>query len=471
MRLQPSTVIPVHVASMLALLASSTHASELNVTNDASYRYGEHQTAINPRNPKNIVYATVGVGFTKECQEHSTDCQLVTATFGQGMKIPQARGIFENPKFTVVAAYSTLDGGKTWKRAIVPVSPAGHPNICCSGDPSVAVTRDGTFYISFDANDWGTPEHPLPDSGVGVSKSTDGGLTWGVPVLAGTAIDGPKLTSDPNTGMVYEASGGRDVVSSMDGVHWTKPEHEGSMGMSMSAANGEFATTFKTSGQAGIFGGRPNNDLCGTNPAPCVVFETSRDSGVTWSRHVAPVQNLSGSPFDQPMVAADPSKAGHFAIAVPADGKEFHVYQTRDSGNRWSNPVTITEDPTKHHYHAAMAYSRKGVLGLMWRSMQPAPGQTVSGVPAGGPGGGPGVPYNVWAVVSRDGGNSFSTPLKVSTKDSFAPESTMFGNAGDDYSSLSIEGDNVYVGWAQWMTGDERQGFLSLLRLSDFKAK
>jgi hypothetical protein len=456
---------------MLASMASSTHAAELNVTNDPKYRYGEHQTAVNPKNPKNIVYATVGVGFTKDCQEHSTDCQMVTATFGQGMKMPQARGIFENPKFTQVAAYSSFDGGKTWKRAVVPASPAGHPNICCSGDPSVTVTPDGTFYLSFDANDWGTPEHTLPDSGVGVSKSTDGGLTWGVPVLAGTKVDGPKVTSDPNTGMIYEASGGRDVVSSMDGVHWTKPQAEGGMGMTMSAAHGEFATTFKTSGQQGMFGGVPNNDLCGSNPAPCLVFETSKDSGATWSRHVMPVQNLSGSLFDQPMVAADPSTAGHFAVAVPAGGKEFHVYQTHDSGKTWSDPVTVTEDATKNHYHAAIAYSRKGALGIMWRTQQPAPGQKVSSDAPPGMPGRPRAPYNVWVVVSRDGGSNFSAPLKISATDSLAPESSMFGNAGDDYSSISIDGDNVYVGWAQWVTADERQGFLSSLRLGDFKSR
>ena len=121
-------------------------------------------------------------------------------------------------------------------------------------------------------------------------------------------------------------------------------------------------------------------------------------------------------------------------------------------------------------WRASLAFSHGGVLGLMSRTMQPAPGQVVTGAPAGGPGGGAGVPYNVWAAISLDGGATFSDALTVSSANSPAPESGMFGNAGDDYSALAVDGDSIYVGWADWRPG-ERQNYVSILRLGDFKKK
>jgi hypothetical protein len=475
-------------AALLAVAAASAPAAEINVTNDQKHRWGESQIAVNPKNPKNLVFATVGTSFTNDCQAHSPACEMVTADFGVGIPFPQARGIFTVPDFNVVAAFVSFDRGETWKRVAVPITPAGHPDITGPGDPSVTVTPDGTFYFSFDDNNWGTPEHALPNAGMGVVKSTDGGLSWSGPVLTGTPVDGPKITADPNTGTIYAASStylgphstgdanspkgkvnDRWLVSSTDGVHWTSPQPIGGFGMVTTAAHGLLATAFKTGGQS-MFAGA-NNELCGSAPTPCIVFETTKDSGATWSRHVMSVPKVSGSPFDQPLVAADPSKAGHFAVAIPNDGKEFQIYQTRDSGNTWMGPVTVTEDASKRHYHAAIAYSRQGVLGMMWRTMQPGAGQSApASAPAGGPGGGPAFPYNVWAVVSRDGGATFSEPLKVSSSDSPAPQAGAFANAGDDYSAIAVDGDYIYVGWADWRPV-ERQNFVNVLKLDEFKRK
>ena len=388
-----STLVGV-MAAFAAQAQTAAPSAEVNVTNDTKYSWGEAQIAVNPKDPNNIVFATVGVGFTKECQEKSPACKMVNADLGLGRPFPQPMGMFSTPKFNAVFAFTSFDRGKTWTRYDIPATPRDRPHIKESGDPSVTVTPDGTFYFSFDAFDWGTPEKALPAGGIGVSKSTDGGRTWSTPVLTGTPLDGPKITADPVTGTIYGHSSttlgprstgdpsapagtvmDRWLVSSKDGVTWTKPQPMGGGGHISSAAHGLLAAAFKTAASRSMFDA-PNNELCGSAPTPCTIFQTTGDGGATWSRHVMSVPNTH-SGFA--LVAADPAAKGHFAVGLSMkSGGEFHVYQTRDAGKSWSGPAIVTQDASKQHFHAWMAYSPKAVLGLMWRTRQPAPGQKLA---------------------------------------------------------------------------------------------
>src|SRR5439155_19743632 len=117
--------------------------NEVNVTRDPTYRWGESAVAVNPRDPNNIVIATVGVGFTNACQK-SPDCATVPVDFGIGRPFPQPRGMFSNPDFNRVYAFVTFDRGRTWKRHDVPVSPRSHPDLTGTGDPHVTAAPDGT---------------------------------------------------------------------------------------------------------------------------------------------------------------------------------------------------------------------------------------------------------------------------------------------------------------------------------------
>jgi hypothetical protein len=462
---------------------ADTPSIDINLSNDLTHRYGESQIAVNPKNSNNLVYVSLTTGFTYACQAaKSPDCEMVQAKIS-GFTVPQPRGDFTGHGFNSVSVFVSFDRGRTWQRATVPVHPPQHPDLNDWGDPSVTAVPDGTFYVSWDDLNWGSPENALPNAGVALSKSTDGGRTWSVPVLTGTPVDGPKLTADLNTGTLYEASSSnlgphatgdakspqgklwdRWLVSSKDGVHWTTPQPMGGFGSMMTAAHGMLATVFKTSGQRNMFNA-PNDELCGGAPTPCTVFETTKDGGATWSRHVMSVPSTYAG---QPMVAADSSKPGHFAVALGENsGKEFYVYQTSDSGNTWSGPATVTDDSTKSHYHSWMAYSPDGTLGIMWRTRLPGPGQTAAPVTEGF-GGGPALPYNVWAAISRDGGATFSQPFKVSSADSLAPQSGPFGNAADDYSSITLDREYAYVSWADWRPGD-RSAFFRAIKLVEFK--
>ena len=154
------------------------------------------------------------------------------------------------------------------------------------------------------------------------------------------------------------------------------------------------------------------------------------------------------------MVAADPSKAGHFAVALFTDADtQIAVYQTRDAGNTWSAPAKVTDDANKTHYHAWMAYSPKGVLGLMWKSRNAAPGGPTA------------APINVFAAISRDGGSTFSQPLRVNGEENAAPDPDPHATGGDDFSYLAMGMDELFVAYAT--TGD-RVGMLADVKFSAF---
>src|SRR5689334_17354585 len=77
---------------------------DLNATHDPRYRWGESAIAVNPRNPNNLVIASVGTGFTSTCQAKISECQTIPVELAPGFKFPQPKGMFERPDFNAIAA-------------------------------------------------------------------------------------------------------------------------------------------------------------------------------------------------------------------------------------------------------------------------------------------------------------------------------------------------------------------------------
>ena len=167
---------------------------------------------------------------------------------------------------------------------------------------------------------------------------------------------------------------------------------------------------------------------------PCVIFETSADHGATFTRHVVPVVNASSSPY--PLLTADPTHAGHYALTVlDATGTENQVYVTNDSGATWQGPTLVGEAPANPRFKPWLSYGASGQLALAWRTMHSDKS------------------YDVWAAIARSGGPNgavFGTPVRVSTVAAPYPNG-YYG--GDDYSFVSADKQYVHVGW-----GDSRSG-------------
>ena len=524
------------------VLPPGLRPTQLDLTNDQTHRYGEPEIAVNPRNPNNLVYFVMSNMLTYQCEEAGDpNCQLLPLS-------GTPAGQYNVPGWISTHVFVSFNRGRTWKEVSFPSIPAfrgfpgegaDHSDLLSMGDPMVTVTANGTFYLGWDSMNLGIiylppgyvfggvtvcpASTPLPgcptggliDGGIAVSRSTDGGRTWSTPVLTGTGVDRPWMTTDLSSGTVYEASSGfvdssmstgnpnlpifgngitdRWVVSSPDGVHWTNPAqlggcdtttipptcYSGSGGSNISAARGVLAAAFQAT----------NNPACmffvGTL-APCTVFETSTNSGATWARHqVAGLAEATGSI----LVAADPAKAGTYTVAaLNAAQTQFDVYTTHDSGATWIGPAVVTDNTTSTKYKPWIDYAPDGALGLAWRSVVPGaiPAADPAAAPAIGAGDNPcselgcisGLPedvndadpppgpYTIWAAISYDGGARFSQPLQISS----APSPTFDPNmsAGtDDTSDITVGNHSVYVGWGDWRPGNVA-GYFSAVKLQAF---
>jgi hypothetical protein len=238
--------------------------------------------------------------------------------------------------------------------------PPGHPEVNAKGEGPIATTADGNFYIAFNAINWGQwetqPATFFPNGGVGVIKSSDGGITWNWVSYSGTPSDWPYGGSDLSNGTFYVSSGlagistlgprstglpdspegkitDRWIASTPDGTTWTAPQplggtnganHVSGGHSSVAAGHGILATMFALSDQASC-----SFFLGSTAPANCIVFQTSKDSGATWGRHRVPTPASFTASALAILLSVDPSKEGRFMAALlNNNGHDLWVYVT-----------------------------------------------------------------------------------------------------------------------------------------------
>jgi hypothetical protein len=268
-------------------------------------------------------------------------------------------------------SYVTTDGGRTWKTA-----PCPNPNKRRQGDDAVAFTGDGLAlhaYLSFDGNLGERPKKA--NSGIIISSSRDG-LTWNSPVPAVDHVntsrpfeDKPWIKADnnpgsPNKGNIYLLWTKFDVYGSKD------PEHKTHIYASRSVDGGQsFAVPHRIS----------------EKPGDCV------DSNKT----------VMGA------VPAVGPQGEVYAVWAGPDGLVFA--KSGDAGNTFGKNKVITDTPGGWDFavkglgrsngtpSAGVDVSKgkdRGSIYVNW-------GDTRFGDP------------DVFLIVSRDGGETWSKPLRV----------------------------------------------------------
>ena len=452
-------------------------SEEYLLMGDATRGAGEPMIAVDPTNPKNIVAVAMG------------NLQRLGGETATGNMTDAYHAVAGS---TITWLAVTHDGGNSWKVGELPIR-TGKFTRC--PDSFVAVTADGVFLAGCE------PRETTGDF-YGTSAlviSTDKGESWSKPVdlISSYAVkrfapglkpriggnspwDRPFLYIDDSTGVIYAQAGGGETDSDTEtgrfrtqGYVTTSTDKGRSFGTiyawdstdypqigrgRMPAGNGVVAVAY----------------VARTVPAseagscPCIVFGISRDRGKTFSYHVLknvsapaaergcppPVQAGRGSAQGSngrgrgvggggrgnggiAGLAADPARPTRFAL-MTGTSTELRVSISDDFGQTWSPFVTAGHtDRAVSLTKPSLEYSRGGALALMWRAVY-ADGT-----------------YDIWSSLSRDGGEGFSAPVRVSHAASpgMVP-SRNAGMFGDDLQHLAVDNENVHLVWA-----DSRAGF------------
>ncbi len=157
-------------------------------------------------------------------------------------------------------------------------------------------------------------------------------------------------------------------------------------------------------------------------------------------------------------VVANPTMKGMFTV-LEGSSKSVDAYVTEDAGKTWTKAGTLNGAPSTTMQGLVAAYSPKGALALSWRAMIPL----ATPAPRAVRGGWHDVwkyvdlpqQFEIWSAISRDGGKTFSAPLRVSTAPS--PGVSLrrsLHNLGADYISVAADSDFVHMTWF-----DDRAGF------------
>lgn len=297
-------------------------------------------------------------------------------------------------KFSVWSGtFRSADGGRTWTTGLLPGYPGDArrtalSDYACGSDPVLAFAPDGTLYYSSLQFSLRPGEDPLvpqlapflgyatEGSAVAVTRSRDGGLTWDDPVIVQSAkgglLDKQWIAVDPVTGDVH-------------------------------------VSYFNNDGE--------------------IALQSSRDGGATWSAPLVLVEarDLPEGPPRQgqfAQVATTLDGRIHFIAWVagdtPSPSALVHRFST-DRGASWSEPVQVAAwapviDPGALHPYrfvtlpAIAAHPSKPIVHVAY----PAAAQ-VGAAPAAR------ADLDVFVVTTRDGGKTWSAPVRVNDDANGAP--------------------------------------------------
>jgi hypothetical protein len=472
-------------------------AEQYLLAGSATRGCGESQVAVNPANPNQIAVAAMCIVNQNRGTFQQTEEEFV-----------------HTARATITQFVFTRDRGLTWTTIEDPMREYFGRYRCL--DPFAAFTPDGTMMLGCEAHFSvvRSPEEEINKvvyrtrqhfGGSAVITSTDGGRTFTPPVEiissympkeilgpfvsfapSGSQGDRPEIRVDRSTGKVYvdgksaaaepphrqtvfrmseERGTGWSMVYAFDAPDW--PQAGGS---AYDVANAIIGIAYTASSVPASL-----NAKC-----PCRVFGVSTDDGKTFTRSLLPVpapataQPGGGGPGGGGMVvAAHPTNKGMFTVLIGSPtGADSYI--TEDMGKTWTKAGSLPVAPTTRMAFLTAAYSDKAVMAASWQAVYPEVGPTTG---RGGQRGWHDVwqyvdlpaRFEIWSATSRDGGKTFSPPLRVSTAPSpGVSRRRSMRNLGREYNSVAVDNDFVHMTWF-----DDRAGFRATwygrVPLADFK--
>lgn len=416
------------ICYVLFCISFYTESQNQNLSNQLVFE-GEPYLAINPTNSQNIVVAWMGFVFAN------------------------------SPRLSIKVA-SSFNGGQSWSPIIT------MPHIVPtykSADPSLAFDVNGNLYLSY------IDYRENPDSGgVYVFKSTDGGLSWGLPKMVidmyadgdKKPIDRPFLVVNETGDKLYmttkpapwiAAPNRPYFMSSTDfGATWSPWRY-------VDTANYLVGNTISApfappSCSGNLFSCVYPSYLFSQNVYPQFILATTADNGNHFeynSVFVGSQAITNDSAKLSYKLIHNPVNINHLVFVFPYSfTSDIDIYFTEslDAGLNWSSPKRINDDPIANGKMQDLLWAdfdNDGDLVVSWRDRRNAPG----------------VGYNkaseYYAAYRNKDSLNFGENFKLS--DSLVGFNTILIQSGNDFMGMEVDNDTISAVW-----GNTRDGSLDI---------
>ena len=331
----------------------------------------------------------------------------------------------QDPNTSSYSGYSySNDGGKTWVDGGGILPNAGDFD---ANDPSIVVDSKGNFYFAMDVAN-------STHSKIGVAKSTDGGKTFGNPVI----IDSVNASTPADLDKNYLGVGRNPANSSQDIIHTTYTRFGSSSSQIVYKRSLDGGLTWQDSCTL-----NPGGDAEGSMPVVdqtgntvYVFYEdfvtnkivgwknTNAGAGCLWTRladvgviHPLITRPICGGIFavwngnhretQIPVAAIGPN--GNLYVAwndSPDGGKttEIVLFRSTDGGNTWIGPQTFSPTPGRDQFEPWIAVAPNGMITMIFYDRVNDPNNLL---------------MDLYAATSTDNGNTWQPNQRI-TPSSFS---------------------------------------------------
>jgi hypothetical protein len=356
----------------------------------------------------------------------------------------------------------SFDAGATWRRSVLPK----REGITGGGDPWVAFDRAGTAFFS--CLHGARTEAGERTSGIGVYRSTDGGVTWtGPAMLPGRAYDRPVLVvgatggaSETRLHVVASQGTRRDfgaanpiaISTSTDGGRtFSEPAHvlfnnlNNNVRSAISLKDGTVMAVFY---DIGSLDGRPLEQFR-------VWSIRSTDGARTFGPALFVNENAGGDQVDVAVGPAGTLVAVWDVVRGPRTGRGVFFATSNDNGSRWTAGKRLAElaGGDKQQHVPTVAVRSDGAVGALWIDYRNDPRGECS---------------DVYFRASMDAGATWLEPERVSLKSSCAksPSNTIvrtdgrpydiarrWSEGGDYHGMVGGDANRFHAAWSDSSTG------------------
>lgn len=424
----------------LSLNPLQSQIADISINPNSTWN-GEESLVINPNNPNHLVVAWMKYIF------------------------------FPTPASVMIATSTSSNGGITWS---TPVNiPHSFP-YWTSADPTLAFKNDGTIYLGFiDSN------NAKDSAAVFVTKSTNGGTTWGPLSKVVDYNDSPDLIFDrpwltidnsggPYNGYLYMASMSYKADPLPHHVYLTRSTDGGTTwGTPLLVDNAiPLGPSVQAMGVPTVSkDGRLYIAYLSYNPVqslfPRFIYALSTDGGSTLTNSVI-MTGVGTSITNDTLLQysykldANPTNSTNLVFSfVDKSNADYDIYSTNSNngGSSWNTPIRVSSDAINNGNNQDMMwanFSSTGKYAAVWRDRRANSGAQNQ-------------PYKIWGSLSNDGGNTFSPNFQISQTDG----PLMIPIDGVDFLGCVLNDTVVYSCWTDKRNTTTNQLFFNKYKLAN----